>query len=163
MSAFIICVITLDRFIVLRFPFSRVHLKHTSALLTCLFIWLTGIVLAALPLTPMTSHWQFYSQSGVCIPLPVTRKQFPGQHYSFGIIIVFNFILFLLVAFGQSAIFWSVRKASKALEKGKSKPMDMTLAHRLASIVVTNFLCWFPVGVLGMMALQGKHSNTHAH
>ena len=28
----------------------------------------------------------------------------------------------------------------------------MTLAHRLAAVVVSDFLCWFPVGVLGLMA-----------
>ena len=66
--------------------------------------------------------------------------------------IVLNLIIFLLIAVGQLAIFWSVRKTSKTMDKGKSKPMDMTLAHRLASIVVTDFLCWFPIGVLGLLA-----------
>ena len=43
-SAFIICLITLDRFLALRFPFSRLH------------FWVIGIALATVPLLPMTSH-----------------------------------------------------------------------------------------------------------
>ena len=152
-SAFIICVITLDRFIVLRFPFSRVRLKHTSTLITCLFIWLTGVLLAALPLTPMTSHWRFYEQTGVCIPLPITRTNV--QTYSFAIMIVLNFVLFVFIALGQVAIVLTVYSSSKALDKSKSKPMDMKLARRLMSIVVTDFLCWFPVGLLGLLAWRG--------
>ena len=31
----------------------------------------------------------------------------------------------------------------------------MKLAQRLVSIVVTDFLCWFPVGLLGLLAWQG--------
>ena len=31
----------------------------------------------------------------------------------------------------------------------------MTLAYRLVTIVVTDFLCWFPVGILGLLAWRG--------
>ena len=153
MSAFIICLITLDRFIVLRFPFSQVRLKQTSGIVACGLIWFTGILLAAVPLFPILSHWRFYEQTGVCIPLPITRTNV--QTYSFAIMIVLNFILFVIIAFGQIGIFLTVRSSSKSLEKSKSKPMDMKLARRLMSIVVTDFLCWFPVGLLGLLAWRG--------
>jgi hypothetical protein len=34
---------------------------------------------------------------------------------------------------------------------------DVTIARRLTLIVVSDFLCWFPVGLLGMMAATGHH------
>ena len=55
-SAFIICLITLDRFLVLRFPFSRLHFSRSSALIACAVVWVIGIALATVPLLPMTSH-----------------------------------------------------------------------------------------------------------
>ena len=69
-SAFIICLITLDRFLALRFPFSRLPFSRGSALIACAVVWVTGIALATVPLLPMTSHWEYYSQTGICIPLP---------------------------------------------------------------------------------------------
>ena len=64
-SAFIICLITLDRFPALRFPFSRLQFSRGSALTACTVVWVVGIVLATVPLLPVTSHWEFYSQPGI--------------------------------------------------------------------------------------------------
>jgi hypothetical protein len=74
-SALITCLITLDRFLVLRFPFSRLHFDVTSAHVAAGAVWVVGLILAFVPL--MTSHWQFYSQSAICIPLPIIRRDFP--------------------------------------------------------------------------------------
>ena len=154
-SAFMICLITLDRFIVLHFPFSQVRFKRKSAAIACLVAWTIGLSLAVLPLTHAT--WQFYSQTSICIPLPVTRKSFPGHHYAFSVMIVLNFALFVLIAVGQAAIFITVKRNS--FKTGASSSLrqssDSTLAQRLATVVVSDFLCWFPIVVLGLMAVRG--------
>ena len=55
-------------------------------------------MLAVLPVLGPMSHWNFYSQTAICIPLPVTSAQhFKGHTYSFAIIVVLNFVLFLLI------------------------------------------------------------------
>nr|KAG5701861.1 hypothetical protein BaRGS_019072 [Batillaria attramentaria] len=72
----------------------------------------TGLVLASVPFHPMAWHWDFYSQTGICIPLPITRQSFAGHQYSFGVIIVLNFVLFLIIAAGQVSIYWSIRANS---------------------------------------------------
>nr|KAG5690494.1 hypothetical protein BaRGS_033334 [Batillaria attramentaria] len=79
-SAFIVCLITLERFLVIRFPLSSVHFVRC--------------------------------QTGICIPLPITRQSFAGHQYSFGVIIVLNFVLFLFIAAGQVSIYWSIRANS---------------------------------------------------
>ena len=156
-SAFIIFLITLDRFLVLQFPFSQCHFSHRSALVVCGMVWCAGLMLAVVPLMPGLSHWQYYSQSGICIPLPITRKTFGGHKYSIGIMIILNFVLFLLIAVGQLIIYWSIRtnsmRASDAVANRKSK--DLTIARRLLSVVTSDFLCWFPVGLLGLLASRG--------
>ena len=168
-SAFIICLITLDRFLVLRFPFSQIRLRWRSGHATCGVIWLVGASLSAVPLFPATSHWRFYSQTGICIPLPTSQlRGFAGQGYSFGIMIVLNFILFVLIAAGQLFIYLTVRahtmsrletedndNSTNKNNNNRPQSHDMAIARRLLTVVITDFLCWFPVGLLGLMSMQG--------
>ena len=154
-SAFIICLITLDRFLVLRFPFSQLRFHSRSAHVACVLAWYAGLVLAAVPLLPFTSHWNFYGQTGICIPLPVTNTDFAGQQYTFNVMIVLNFALFLLIAVGQIVVYWAIRSNSMSSMDTSRKSKDLTIARRLMTIVVSDFLCWFPIGVLGLLASNG--------
>lgn len=153
-SAFMICLITMDRFLVIRFPFSRFRFKSGSAAVACSIAWVVGAALATVPLLPVTSHWEFYSQTGICTPLPIIRKSFKGQDYSFGVVIVLNFVLFLLIAVGQLIIYISVRANSMSAAKRKTS-RDLAIARRLMTIVLSDFLCWFPIGLLGLLAARG--------
>ena len=152
-SAFIICLVTVDRFLVVRFPFSRLRFQRPSAQLGCLVLWTMGTVLAAIPLLPATSSWHFYSQTGICIPLPITRKDFPGHDYAFAVIIIFNFVLFVFIAAGQLAIYTAVRsQAMTDRNNSDRRSKDLALAKRLFAVMVSDFLCWFPIGLLGLLA-----------
>ena len=154
-SAFIICVITLDRFLVLSFPFSRMRLQRGSAHLTCLVLWTGGALIASVPLLPVTRHWQFYSHTAVCVPLPVTKQTFAGHRYSFGVIIILNFLLFILIAAGQACVYLSVRANRLAATNGSKQAQDVRVARRLITIALSDFMCWFPVGLLGLLASRG--------
>ena len=156
-SAFMICLITLDRFLVLRFPFSEMRFGLVSSHVTSGVAWLVGFSLAAVPLLPVTSHWKFYSQTGICLPLPVTRITFPGHSYCFVVMIVLNFFFFLLIALGQLSIYSSVvnnRLSAACTTTTTSK--DVTIARRLTTVAVSDFLCWFPIGLLGILSSEGS-------
>ena len=155
-SAFIVCLLTLDRFLVMRFPFSRMRFQSQSAQLGCLVMWTMGTVLAAVPLLPAASNWRFYSQTGICIPLPVTQQDFPGHRYAFAVMIIFNFVLFLLIAAGQLVVYMAVRGQSMAeQDDSERRRKDLAVARRLFTVVVSDFLCWFPIGLLGLLASSG--------
>ena len=158
-SAILVCLITVDRLLVLRFPFSRLHFSYTSSQGSCCVVWLGGLALASYPFLPTASHWNFYGQTSTCLPLPVTSANFPGHAYSSGIMIIFNFVLFLLIASGQAVIYWTVSGASamSATTDSERKSRDLSVARRLITIVVTDFLCWFPIGVLGLLAAGGTY------
>nr|KAG5697125.1 hypothetical protein BaRGS_015260 [Batillaria attramentaria] len=152
-SAFAICLITLDRFLALRFPFgSRLRLNKVSAIIACCTTWAIGVILAVVPF--FEPGWTFYGQTGICLPLPVTRQQFPGQGYSFGIFIVLNFVLFLFTGVGQIGIFWAVHSSAKATKQG-NRQNEVTIARRLFLVIFTDFCCWFPVGLMGVLASRG--------
>ena len=151
-SAITICCITLDRFLVLRFPFSTLRFSRRSARVACVLTWLVGFALSLVPL--LVPHWEFYRQTGICIPLPVTRQEFKGHAYSFGLMIIFNFILFLVIAAGQLFIYDSVR-VNTMETNASQKVHDITIARRLLTVAVSDFLCWFPIGMLGLLAAGG--------
>ncbi|XP_025097653.1 G-protein coupled receptor GRL101-like [Pomacea canaliculata] len=154
-SAFIVCLITLDRFLVLRFPFIGIHFNKRSAHIACMLAWAVGITLASVPLLPMTSHWQFYGQTGICIPLPVTRNNYAGHDYSFHVLMGLNFVLLMLIGIGQAFIFWSIRTNSMSMCDSTKRCKDLTIARRLISVAVTDFLCRFPIGLVALLASQG--------
>ena len=150
-SAFVICLITLDRLLVICCPLKvRLHLGSRSAIIMCCCVWATCLVLAVVPLIV---GLQFYGQNGICLPLPITRRRFSGQRYAFAIFIVLNFLLFVLIGGGQVAIYRAVREAGAAA--GTQCSMQMTLARRLFLVVFTDFCCWFPIGVMGLLAASG--------
>ena len=104
-SAFTIFLITVDRFLVLRFPLSSLRFGRRSAYVACALAWVAGLVLGLVPLLPGLSHWQFYSHKSICIPLPITREDFAGHNYSFGVIVCLNFVLCVLIALGQVSLY----------------------------------------------------------
>ncbi|KAL8617698.1 hypothetical protein ACOMHN_039646 [Nucella lapillus] len=152
MSAFIISLITLDRLLTLCFPFKfHLHMSAaTSMKLSCL-AWALGLLLAAVPLM---GQLEFYGESSICLPLPITRHQFSGQAYAFLVFIVVNFLLFVFIGIGQLAIYWAVQKTKSAV-KTKRQEEDSSLARRLFLVVFTDFCCWFPVGLMGLLAFSG--------
>ncbi|KAK7114561.1 G-protein coupled receptor GRL101-like [Littorina saxatilis] len=156
-SALVVCLITLDRLLVLRFPFSRVRFSKKSGALASGTAWVVGVVLALIPLLPPSAHWGFYSLTGICMPLPITRKEFPGHQYSFSLLVVFNFVLFMLIAVGQLLIYQSVQKNSvKHAGVTNQSSKDQRQARRLITIAMSDFLCWFPVGLLGILSSAGQ-------
>ena len=155
MSAFIILLITLDRFLVIRFPFSQLRFQRGSAHAVCCVHWAVVSVLVAIPFFPAYSHWGFYSHTDICIPLPITRSSFAGHSYAFGVMIVLNMVLFLAIAAGQTAIYVAIRSSTMASTDSSRKRQDLDIARRLITVAVTDFCCWFPVGLLGVLAATG--------
>ena len=156
-SVFIVFLITLDRFLVLNMPFIRINFSQRAALMACGMVWCGGLILAVVPLMPGLSHWQYYSQTGICIPIPITKKTFGGQKYSFGVMIVLNFLLSLLISFGQLTIYRSSRSNTMCVPNAVTdrKSKDLIIAHRLFTVAMSDFLCWFPFGLLGLLASRG--------
>ena len=157
-SVSIICLITLDRLLVLQFPFSKCRFSHRSVSVMCGMVWCAGLMLAVVPLMPGLSHWQYYSQSGICVPLPVPRTNVAGHRYAFGMMNIFNLILLSLVALAQLIIYCHIRaNALSAYDDAStySKSRDLAIARRLLTVATSDFLCWFPIGLLGLLASRG--------
>nr|KAG5710005.1 hypothetical protein BaRGS_030081 [Batillaria attramentaria] len=143
----------MDRSLVIKFPFSSsLRLTKLSATVACGATWAVGVTLAAFPL--FQKDWEFYEQNGICLPLPITQRPFKGKNYAFGVFIVLNFVLFLVIGAGQALIFYNIQTSAVATMKGHRK-QDAVIARRLFLIICTDFCCWFPVGLMGLLAARG--------
>nr|KAG5686827.1 hypothetical protein BaRGS_016682 [Batillaria attramentaria] len=54
---------------------------------------------------------------------------------------------------GQMLIYDSVKKNSFMSDKHTAK--DATIARRLTTIALSDFMCWFPIALLGLLASKG--------
>nr|KAG5686465.1 hypothetical protein BaRGS_010793 [Batillaria attramentaria] len=73
------------------------------------------------------------------------------QRYAFGVFVILNFLLFVLIGVGQLLIYHAVRKTTMASRTTRRK-QDVAIARRLSLIVFTDFCCWFPIGLMGLLA-----------
>ena len=151
-SVMLMCLITFDRILVIKFPFGQFRITPKIAGLLVSFVWLIALVIAILPI----SYYRyfkgaFYSKTGVCLALPLTRDKPPGWEYSIVFFIGFNSITFLLVACGQYLIYREINKSKKSTGASRyNRDNDLKVARNLLMVVTTDFLCWFPVGILGI-------------
>ena len=150
-SVLFICLITIDRLFVIKYPFGQVRFSTRLATILSCIVWSVVGIVALLPII-ITSYFEgaFYSKSGVCLALPLTRDRPTGWIYSVSIFIGFNFITFLAIAFGQWVIYTTINSAKqkvKACTSGRRN--DLRVARNLLLVASTDFLCWFPIGILG--------------
>ena len=119
----------------MHYIFQNLHFGRASSLVASGIAWISGLIIASIPLLPSFSHWHFFSQTGICVPLPfVGEEMYPGHSYSFSVLIVLNFFLFVLIACGQMVIYWSVQAniLDSSVTSG-SQAKDTTIATRFSS------------------------------
>ena len=156
-SAVFILLITIDRYLNIQFPFGQYRISPTHTRLLCGLTWLIGLHVASLPLI---FDWESYSHHSICVGLPLNSQSYPGSSYAKWIFIGCNSVMFLLIATGQGIIFYAnwtnSKKAALRGEQAKRRyKRDMAVARKLSLIAMTNFLCWFPICVMGLMAHGG--------
>ncbi|KAL3889735.1 hypothetical protein ACJMK2_002064 [Sinanodonta woodiana] len=155
-STFFVMLITLDRILVVKFPFGQVKMTPSTCKVASFLAWLTAITLSVVPIgMNMYFNGKFYSRTFVWFVLPLTRDNAPGWEYLFAIFITLNFVLVLLIAIGQVLIFKAMRTKSPVLYRQKrSRDQTLAVARNLLLVVFANFLGWFPIGVIGILTLM---------
>ncbi|XP_074658731.1 G-protein coupled receptor GRL101-like [Tubulanus polymorphus] len=157
-SMFMLLIMSLDRFVAVVFPLSRMKLTPSRALFGIAISWLAGVVLAAIPLLPIDYFGGgFYSRSGVCLSLHLTSEKRPGWEYSVAVFIGMNFVGFMIIACCYA---WMYRAMSRSLQTArrqtKCQKKEVAVARKMMLIVLTDFCAWMPIIVLGMLAVSGQ-------
>ncbi|CAC5369999.1 unnamed protein product [Mytilus coruscus] len=146
---------TLDCYLMVKFPFGKRRITNKTAKMSTLVCWVIIIIIAVVPISN-TSYFSnmFYSKTAVCLALPFSRQKLSGWEYSTAIFVFYNCVAFIVIAWCQLSIFNAAKSSNRIMAK-KTK-QDLTLGRRVFLVVLTDFLCWFPVGIMGVLAMTGQ-------
>ncbi|KAH9513819.1 hypothetical protein Btru_031473 [Bulinus truncatus] len=161
---FFICWITYDRYIKAKYTFGKKRISERLKYAAFLSSWILGFSLALIP--AVYSEWEIYSSNGMCLALPLNTGHFKGWEYSFAVFVILNFALFMIIAVGQVAIFVNIIQSRKHFQfraHGKDDNVEIPAAKKLALVAISDFLCWFPIGILGMISFNGYKYNTDVY
>ncbi|XP_071496213.1 G-protein coupled receptor GRL101-like [Diadema antillarum] len=183
-SVLMITLISLDRLQGVVFPFSRFHLTKKSVKISAAVIWIVSVIMSLIPpiVTHVLSNGDsFYIYSDVCLGLPLIRStevEFTFQNfdstanennqpvvssaavgnYMYYSIIVFigvNLLSFLIILFIYVTIFVYARRSARKAQRTPERDQELRLAARMALIIGTDFCCWMPIIIMGILAQSG--------
>ncbi|KAF3818543.1 hypothetical protein GH733_011960 [Mirounga leonina] len=120
-----------------------------------ILIWITGFIVALIPLTNKEFFKNYYGTNGVCFPLHSEDTGSTGaQIYSVTIFLGVNLAAFIIIVFSYGSMFYSVHQSAiTATEIRNQVKKEMILAKRFFFIVFTDALCWIPIFVLKFLSL----------
>ena len=180
-SVFFVTLISIDRFICIRFPFSRHRFDRRSVNITAIITWLISIAVGVIPSILSGVNFKFYDNSHVCIGLPLalverfhteelseqvftsgasyfkntfrTRSlgNVPGMYFSSALFLGLNCFCYLIIFACYFEIIRAVFKSSKRAKLNKDMKDQVRMTVKVAAIVATDFCCWFPVILLGIL------------
>lgn len=97
---------------------------------------------------PLVAYEDFYARSGVCIAIPLTKGNAAGMEYAIVVFLGINFLISSFIPFILYQIYVEVKKSMKRVVSTQTG-IDIEVAKRLSIVVITDCLCWLPVGILG--------------
>lgn len=106
--------------------------------------------------TKRAATYGFYSTHSVCLPKLFPNGREPGWWYSL-IFLILNFVSFLIIAAAYVAVYYGRTNTEKRLE-GKNDAISTGLRRKATIVVLTDFLCWIPVCVIGFIHLTRENS-----
>ena len=186
-SVFFITLISIDRFINIRFPFSHRKLASKSTHAIVAILWLTALTLGLIPSILAGKSYKFYDNSHVCIGLPLAKLhlysntaseelieykelnifyfrirvqsislgEVDGLFFSSGLFLGLNCICYLVILLCYMEIVRTVLKSSKRVGLSPEVKKQVKMTAKVAAIVLTDFLCWSPVILLGVLVQAG--------
>ncbi|XP_072014535.1 G-protein coupled receptor GRL101-like [Amphiura filiformis] len=177
-SVFFITLISIDRFLSVVFPFGQIKLRSKSSKISVGVIWIVSLIVAIVPVLLAGPNSDFYDLSDVCIglplitrpasfkietsgisnqiafDLPVANDSRPAWYFSIMLFLGLNLICFLAILVCYIFILISARRSSEMAGRKENKD-EIKMAVKMAAIVGTDFICWFPVIVMGILSQTG--------
>ncbi|XP_052685066.1 uncharacterized protein LOC128164975 [Crassostrea angulata] len=159
-SMIFIFLITIERYIVLKHPFSAGFAKNRRLILFVTIVaWLIAILFSVIP---VLVYPDFYSRSTVCISLPLTPERRTGWEYSTFLFIGFNMFIFMAIVVGQLLIYIQVKRMGKKINNDNSK-REMAVLKSLSYVVLSDTFCWIPIIIIGLLASGGVNISSDVY
>ena len=177
-SVFFITLISVDRLLSVVFPFGQIKLRSRSSKISVGVIWIVSFLVALIPILLSGPESNFYDLSDVCMglplitrpasykietsgvsnqlafDLPVAKDSQPAWYFSIAIFLGLNMVCFVSILLCYVAILLSAQKSAKMSGRQEVKE-EIKMAIKMAALVGTDFLCWFPVILMGILSQTG--------
>jgi len=165
-SVGMLVVVTCDRLICIVFPFTVKKITRGRAMLICTCVWAVGLVSSIVPMFGLNyfidkedeEDFGFYGRSSVCLPLQLSSDLPAGWEYSVVFFLAINFAAFVFMLVAYIAIFSKVKRSASAV-RSTAINRESSLAKKVIFIILTDFLCWMPVIVIGILSLTGDFND----
>ena len=124
-------------------------------------VWVLGTILAVVPILGLEYFHDkkrsvgFYRKSAVCLPLQLSAERMAGWEYAVGIFIGLNFVSLVYILVAYIVMFMTVKNSSKKVTSTNMK-RESQMARRMFFIILTDFLCWMPIILIGLLSVLGK-------
>ena len=153
MSVYILVLVTTDRVMAVAMGKTGMHRKVAHGFVVS--GWISFACLSALPIIGLPYFGETrYVKTGVCFLFNLTEGKVPGWEYATAIFIGFNLFALVYLVLGYTYAFIKV-SCMASFERN----VEMTMARKMALIVLTDCFCWIPPIVVGIMSLNGKSIN----
>ncbi|XP_056451037.1 relaxin receptor 2a isoform X3 [Gadus chalcogrammus] len=154
-SVLLLTYLTLEKFLVIVFPFSNLRPSKLQTVTMLSSIWLVGFLIAVAPLMNEDVFGNYYGRNGVCFPLHSDRQEKPmAKGYSTVIFLGLNLVAFLVIAISYSSMFYSIYKTGiNATDVRHRLHKDVAVANRFFFIVFSDALCWIPIFLVKILSL----------
>ena len=180
-SVFFVTLISIDRFLHISFPLSTKNFNKKSILVVSTLTWLFALALGLVPNILAGRNLKFYDNSHVCVGFPLAllqsfskqpfdQVQWEGIHFQFfssysvsngtfntglyyssALFLGLNCICYLVILGCYIKIIGAVRASSKRTGRTQDMNMQIRMTIKVTAIVATDFLCWFPIIILGIL------------
>lgn len=183
-SVFTLTVMSVDRFICIRFPFGKHRLTVKSCRIILICLWVLTLALSLMPLLVNSYIPSFYGLSDVCIGLPlhvvsgetgrleivdvsgflseftiqyvVTDTNFhPSWLYGIVTFIGVNMILFGIILLCYVMMFFQVKQSARSVGNTTLRDRELRVARKIALVVGTDFACLMPIVIMGILTQSG--------
>ena len=183
-SVLFVTLISIDRCITFKFPYSIHKLRVKSTRWISALMWAFSLALSLTASILAGRNLDFYDNSHVCIGLPLAQithpktqtiqvaniqhwegaKSFkvvesfdrrPGLYYSVAVFIAFNLLCFLSILACYIELLRAVSKTSSEAFRQREMAEEIRMTLKVSVIVLTDFLCWFPICLMGVLVQIG--------
>ncbi|XP_029459027.1 relaxin receptor 2 [Rhinatrema bivittatum] len=155
-SVLLLTYLTLEKYLVIVFPFSNRQMGKHQTLINLIGIWIAGFILAIIPFWNEDFFGNYYGKNGVCFPMYSDQtEEIGGKGYSLGIFLGVNLLAFIIIVFSYVSMFCSIQKTGLQMSEERSvRHRDVAVANRFFFIVLSDALCWIPVFLLKILSLS---------
>lgn len=152
-SVYILLVITVERLYTFSRALQKSHTSKTTGMVLMAVGWGFGILMGILPTVGVSD----YTKTAICLPFDVSSK-LALSYVLF--LLLFTGVVFSAIALCYIIIFYQVFYRQKttisSVSDNKRWKVELKVALRMGTLVLTNFICWFPIALLGISAAVGN-------